>query len=159
MFPESSAPHHKARKSDSSLDRAATSGYRAVPISDLGSALGVHLRAFGAIDAFREVETLVLLVNNRGYVVESEIHDGPYNYIKNWDYAGLIPAWNAEDGRGLGLKATTAEELASAIERARNHHGGPVLIECQIQHDDCSRQLLKWGARVAHANARPPQQG
>ena len=23
---------------------------------------------------------------NRGYVVESEIHDGPYNYFPNWDY-------------------------------------------------------------------------
>lgn len=103
-------------------------------------------------------KTLIFLVNNGGYVIESEIHDGPYNYIKNWDYAGLIPAWNAEDGHGLGLKATTAEELTSAIERARNHGGGPVLIECQIQHDDCSPQLLKWGARVAHANARPPQQ-
>ncbi|MEV5705091.1 thiamine pyrophosphate-dependent enzyme [Actinoallomurus sp. NPDC052274] len=104
-------------------------------------------------------ETLIFLVNNRGYVVESEIHDGPYNYIKNWDYAGLIHPWNAEDGDGLGIRATTGEELASAIERARKHKGGPVLIECQIQHDDCSRQLLKWGSRVAHANARPPQPG
>jgi len=101
---------------------------------------------------------LIFLVNNRGYVIESEIHDGPYNYIKNWDYAGLIPAWNAEDGHGLGLKATTGEELANAIKQARNHRGGPVLIECQIEHDDCSPQLLKWGAKVDFANERPPQQ-
>ncbi len=60
--------------------------------------------------------TLIFLINNRGYVVESEIHDGPYNYFKNWDYAGLISAWNAEDGHGLGLKATTGEELANAIK-------------------------------------------
>ncbi len=102
--------------------------------------------------------TLIFLINNRGYVVESEIHDGPYNYIKNWDYAGLIPAWNAEDGHGLGLKATTGGELADAIKKAREHRGGPVLIECQIEHDDCSPQLLKWGAKVAFANERPPQQ-
>ena len=102
--------------------------------------------------------TLIFLINNRGYVVESEIHDGPYNYIKNWDYAGLISAWNAEDGHGLGLKATTGGELASAIKKAREHRGGPVLIECQIEHDDCSPQLLKWGAKVAFANERPPQQ-
>src|SRR5579864_7962223 len=101
---------------------------------------------------------LIFLVNNRGYVIESEIHDGPYNYIKNWDYAGLIPAWNAEDGHGLGLKATTGGELADAIKNARNHRGGPVLIECQIEHDDCSPQVLKWGAKVAFANERPPQQ-
>ena len=35
-------------------------------------------------------ETLIFLVNNHGYVIESAIHDGPYNYYKNWDYAGLI---------------------------------------------------------------------
>jgi len=100
--------------------------------------------------------TLIFLVNNRGYVIESEIHDGPYNYIKNWDYAGLMAAWNADDGHGLGLKATTGAELAQAIETAHRHEGGPVLIECQIAHDDCSPQLLKWGTRVALANERPP---
>jgi pyruvate decarboxylase len=99
---------------------------------------------------------LIFLVNNRGYVIESEIHDGPYNYIKNWDYAGLMAAWNADDGHGLGLKATTGAELARAIETAHKHEGGPVLIECQIPHDDCSPQLLKWGTRVALANERPP---
>src|SRR6266404_7709243 len=49
--------------------------------------------------------------HNRGYVSESAIHNGPYNYFKNWDYAGLIDAWNAEDGHGLGLTATTGGEL------------------------------------------------
>lgn len=102
--------------------------------------------------------TLIFLVNNRGYVIESEIHDGPYNYIKNWNYAGLISAFNAEDGHGLGLQATTGKELADAIQQARSHRGGPILIECQIAHDDCSPQLLKWGTKVALANERPPRQ-
>jgi pyruvate decarboxylase len=102
--------------------------------------------------------TLIFLINNRGYVVESAIHDGPYNYFKNWDYSGLISAWNAEDGHGLGLKATTAGELANAIKQARNHRGGPTLIECQIEHDDSSPQVLKWGTKVALANARAPQE-
>jgi pyruvate decarboxylase/indolepyruvate decarboxylase len=99
----------------------------------------------------------IFLVNNRGYVVESAIHDGPYNYYKNWDYAGLIGAWNAEDGHGLGLKATTAGELANAIEKARQHTGGPVLIECDIPHDDYTRELAEWGKKVSQANSRPPQ--
>jgi len=29
-------------------------------------------------------QILIFLVNNRGYVIESAIHDGPYNYYKNW---------------------------------------------------------------------------
>jgi pyruvate decarboxylase/indolepyruvate decarboxylase len=99
----------------------------------------------------------IFLVNNRGYVVESAIHDGPYNYYKNWDYAGLMRAWNAEDGHGLGLKATTAGELAHAIEKARQHTGGPVLIECDIPHDDYTQELAQWGKKVSQANSRPPQ--
>ena len=38
-------------------------------------------------------------------MIEVEIHDGPYNNIKNWDYAGLIQAFTAEDGRNRGIRA------------------------------------------------------
>src|SRR6201988_4648973 len=102
-------------------------------------------------------EILIFLVNNRGYVIESAIHDGPYNYYKNWDYAGLIDVFNAEDGHGLGLTATTPAELADAIAKARAHKGGPVLIECQIPNEDASPEVISWGSKVAHVNARPPQ--
>ncbi len=101
---------------------------------------------------------LILSVNNRGYVIEYEIHEGLYNYFKNWDYAGLISALNAENGHGLGLKATTAGELADAIKRAGSHKGGPVLIECQIEHDECTGELLTWGKEVARVNASVPQE-
>ena len=100
-------------------------------------------------------EVLIFLVNNRGYVIESAIHDGPYNYYKNWDYAGLVDVFNAGEGAGLGLTATTAAELADAIEAARAHRGGPVLIECQIPNDDSSPELISWGSRVARVNSRP----
>jgi pyruvate decarboxylase len=100
-------------------------------------------------------EVLIFLVNNRGYVIESAIHDGPYNYYKNWDYAGLVDVFNAEDGGGLGLTATTAAELVDAIAKARAHKGGPVLIECQIPNDDASPELISWGSKVARVNSRP----
>jgi TPP-dependent 2-oxoacid decarboxylase len=102
-------------------------------------------------------EILIFLVNNRGYVIESAIHDGPYNYYKNWDYAGLIDVFNADDGHGLGLTASTPAELAEAIATAHNHQGGPVLIKCQIPNDDASPELISWGSKVARVNARPPQ--
>jgi pyruvate decarboxylase/indolepyruvate decarboxylase len=100
-------------------------------------------------------ETLIFLVNNRGYVIESAIHDGPYNYYKNWDYAGLIDVFNAGEGAGLGLVASTAGELAEAISKAHAHKGGPVLIECQIPNDDASPELISWGSKVARVNGRP----
>jgi hypothetical protein len=32
---------------------------------------------------------MTALTADRGYTIEVEIHDRPYNNIKNWDYAGL----------------------------------------------------------------------
>lgn len=96
---------------------------------------------------------IIFLLNNRGYTIEVEIHDGPYNNIKNWDYAGLMAVFNADEGNGLGLRAGTAGELAEAVTKARSHNG-PVLIECALDRDDCTSELLEWGSRVAAANAR-----
>jgi pyruvate decarboxylase len=104
-----------------------------------------------------KLPVLIFLINNRGYTIEVEIHDGPYNNIKNWDYAGLMKVFNAMDGEGLGLLATNGGELAAAIKKALDHTAGPTLIECAIDRNDCTKQLLEWGTRVAAANARPQQ--
>ena len=52
-------------------------------------------------------------MNNHGYTIEVEIHDGPYNNIKNWDYAGLINAFNAEDG----VDAASASPMVEGYRR------------------------------------------
>ncbi|MCZ8227371.1 MAG: thiamine pyrophosphate-binding protein [Microcystis sp. LE19-84.1B] len=103
----------------------------------------------------QKLPIIIFLVNNHGYTIEVEIHDGPYNNIKNWDYAGLIKVFNAEDGAGQGLLATTAGELAQAIEVALENREGPTLIECVIDRDDATADLISWGRAVAAANARP----
>jgi len=41
---------------------------------------------------------IIFLINNGGYSTEIKIHDGPYNVIKNWDYAGLVE--NIDNGEG-----------------------------------------------------------
>lgn len=103
-----------------------------------------------------ELPVIIFLVNNRGYVIEIAIHDGPYNYIQNWDYAALVEAFNGGEGHGLGLKAASAGELADAIEKAKANTRGPTLIECSIERDDCTEMLREWGKRVAAANSRKP---
>jgi pyruvate decarboxylase len=105
----------------------------------------------------RKLPVIIFLMNNHGYTIEVEIHDGPYNNTKSWDYAGLIDVFNAEDGRGRGLRATTGGELAKAIEVALASREGPTLIECVIDRDDCTPDLISWGRPVATANARPPR--
>jgi pyruvate decarboxylase len=105
----------------------------------------------------RKLPVIIFLMNNHGYTIEVEIHDGPYNNVKNWDYAGLIATFNAEDGRGRGMRATNGRELAEAIKTALGNHDGPTLIECVIDRDDCTADLISWGRQVAGANSRPPR--
>ncbi len=102
------------------------------------------------------VNPIIFLINNGGYTIEVEIHDGPYNAIKNWDYAGLVDVFSAGEGNGWGCRVTTEGELDAAIDRAQSNDGLS-LIEVQIDRDDCSRTLLEWGSRVARSNGRPPR--
>ncbi|KAK9806019.1 hypothetical protein WJX73_005930 [Symbiochloris irregularis] len=99
---------------------------------------------------------ILFLINNQGYTIEVEIHDGPYNYIKSMDYVALVKAIDNGDGNSLALRVDTEEELEDAIEQAHKHTDGLVFIECTIHRDDCSRELLEWGSRVSEANMRPP---
>ncbi len=99
---------------------------------------------------------IIFLINNGGYTIEVEIHDGPYNTIKNWNYAQLVDVFNGDDGTGRGCRVTTAGELDDAVAKALKHDGLS-LIEVQIHRDDCSRNLLEWGGHVARNNGRPPR--
>ncbi len=103
-----------------------------------------------------KLKPIIFLINNRGYTIEVEIHDGPYNTIKNWNYSELVNVFNAEDGNGWSCKAGTEGELDEAIQKAVSHDG-PALIEVLIDRDDCSKNLLVWGSHVAKNNGRPPR--
>ena len=105
----------------------------------------------------RKLPVVIFLMNNRGYTIEVEIHDGPYNNVKNWDYAGLMAVFNADDGAGIGLHAANGGQLAAAIGTAMANLDGPTLIECAIDRDDCSADLISFGRLVSAANGRPPR--
>ena len=104
-----------------------------------------------------ELNPIIFLLNNGGYTIEVEIHDGPYNNIKNWDYAGIIDVFNAGEGKGWSSRVNTEGELEDAIDRALSNKGGPSLIEVVLDRDDCSKELLEWGSRVAANNSRAPR--
>jgi pyruvate decarboxylase len=46
-----------------------------------------------------EQNSIIFLINNGGYTIEVEIHDGPYNVIKNWNYTGLVDAIHNGEGK------------------------------------------------------------
>ncbi|URD91545.1 Pyruvate decarboxylase isozyme [Musa troglodytarum] len=115
--------------------------------------------------------SIIFLINNGGYTIEVEIHDGPYNVIKNWNYTGFVDAIHNGEGNCWTTKASTIslynhsgiepvtceEELKEAIEKVM----GPkkdclCFIEVIAHKDDTSKELLEWGSRVSAANSRPP---
>jgi pyruvate decarboxylase len=102
------------------------------------------------------LKPIIFLINNGGYTIEVEIHDGPYNNIKNWKYAELINVFNADDGNGWSTKVSTEGELDKALMEALTHDGVS-FIELIIDRDDCSKELLEWGSHVAANNGRPPR--
>nr|GMD40064.1 Thiamine pyrophosphate enzyme, C-terminal TPP-binding [Ipomoea batatas] len=75
---------------------------------------------------------IIFLINNGGYTIEVEIHDGPYNVF-------------------------CEEELIEAIETATGAKKDCLcFIEVIVHKDDTSKELLEWGSRVSAANSRPP---
>ncbi|XP_010922580.1 pyruvate decarboxylase 2 [Elaeis guineensis] len=101
--------------------------------------------------------TIIFLINNGGYTIEVEIHDGPYNVIKNWNYTALVDAIHNGEGKCWTMKVQCEEELKEAIQTAL----GPkkdclCFIEVIVHKDDTSKELLEWGSRVSAANSRPP---
>ncbi|CAK9321088.1 unnamed protein product [Citrullus colocynthis] len=101
--------------------------------------------------------TIIFLINNGGYTIEVEIHDGPYNVIKNWNYTGLVNAIHNGEGKCWTVKVRTEQELIEAIATASDEHKESLcFIEVLVHKDDTSKELLEWGSRVASANGRPP---
>ncbi|ONK69178.1 uncharacterized protein A4U43_C05F20150 [Asparagus officinalis] len=100
---------------------------------------------------------VIFLINNGGYTIEVEIHDGPYNVIKNWNYTALVEAINNGQGACWTSKVRTEEELEEALEKALGEHKDRLcFIEVIVHKDDTSKELLEWGSRVSAANSRPP---
>nr|PNR57482.1 hypothetical protein PHYPA_004476 [Physcomitrium patens] len=99
--------------------------------------------------------SVIFLLNNGGYTIEVEIHDGPYNVIKNWNYTALVEAFANGEGRLWTCKVRTEEDLEKAIATV-HEKDSLCFIEVILHRDDTSKELLEWGSRVATANSRPP---
>jgi len=103
-----------------------------------------------------ECNPIIFLLNNRGYTIEVEIHDGPYNNIKNWDYKLLIDAFTAGESKKVkSFLCNTYGDLQEAVKCALENTDHLMFLECTLDRDDCSKELLEWGTRVASANGRP----
>ncbi|KAJ7545532.1 hypothetical protein O6H91_09G123700 [Diphasiastrum complanatum] len=102
-------------------------------------------------------KSIIFLINNGGYTIEVQIHDGPYNVIKNWNYTGVVDAFHNGEGKCWTIKVKTEKELVHAIKTSQDEQKDSLcFIECILHKDDTSSELLEWGSRVSAANSRPP---
>lgn len=46
-----------------------------------------------------EQKNIIFLINIGNYTIEVEIHDGPDNVIENWNYTGLVEAFQNGEGK------------------------------------------------------------
>lgn len=60
-----------------------------------------------------EQKSIIFLINNGGYTIEVEIHDGPYNVIKNWNYTGLVDAIHNGEGNCWTAKVRYVQSFTS----------------------------------------------
>jgi len=101
---------------------------------------------------------IIFLMNNACYTIEVQIHDGPYNVINNWQYKDLVAVFNGEAHEAKGFKVSTWKELLEVM-KVLPEMDCLCFVEVILDKDDCNKNLLDWGARVAAYNSRPPRNG
>ncbi|KTD74647.1 thiamine pyrophosphate-binding protein [Legionella waltersii] len=99
---------------------------------------------------------IIFLMNNACYTIEVQIHDGPYNVINNWHYAELVNVFRGEQSNAKSFVVKSNKELVNAINNAEKTDA-LCFIEVHLDKDDCNKNLLEWGSRVANYNGRPPR--
>lgn len=98
---------------------------------------------------------LIFVINNDGYLIERRLHqDGKYNDIQMWQYAKLPEVFHGESF-AIGIRVTTEEELARAMEIAAREKNKLVLIEAYLPNRDCSAGLERLGNAFRQAQQRP----
>ncbi|KAG0469072.1 hypothetical protein HPP92_018400 [Vanilla planifolia] len=105
-----------------------------------------------------KLNCIIFLINNGGNNMQVEIHDGPYNVIKNWNYTALVAAIHNGKGKCWTTKVQCEEELKEAIKTVMEEKKDCLsIIELIMHKDDTNKELLAWGSRISEANSRPPK--
>jgi indolepyruvate decarboxylase len=88
---------------------------------------------------------IIIVINNDGYLIERVLHeDGPYNDIQMWRYSRLPEIFD-RGNHAVGIRVTTEEELAQALNTASREKEKLVLIEACLPNRDSSAGLERLG--------------
>ncbi len=92
-----------------------------------------------------DLNPIVVVLNNRGYGTERQIHDGPYNDLWPWNYHRLPEVL----GAGRGFEIETEEQLDQALGAAERYTAGFCLLDVQLEPLDRSPALQRLAERLA----------
>ncbi|MDQ1265907.1 MAG: hypothetical protein QG635_1059, partial [Bacteroidota bacterium] len=94
----------------------------------------------------QKCNTIFILINNEGYLIERVIFDdGYYNDIQNWKYSQLPGVFG---DNCIGFEVRTEGEFEAALESAAKEKDKLVFIEARIGGNQCSEGLARLGDRL-----------
>jgi indolepyruvate decarboxylase len=96
-----------------------------------------------------KLNPIVVVLNNRGFGTERQIHDGAYNDVATWHYHRVPDLL----GAGRGFLVRTETDLELALQEAERHTDSFCLLEVMLDPLDRSpaleRLARRLGARLA----------
>ncbi len=90
-------------------------------------------------------DTVVIVLDNKGYGTERFLHAGAFNDIHPWNYHRLPALF----GGGQGYEVRTEEEFEQALVAAWNDRGGVSLLQVHLAEDDVSPSLRRLAERLS----------
>jgi len=92
---------------------------------------------------------IVVVLNNRGYVTERFILDGPFNDVQPWDYSRVPEVIGAGCGRRVGTEDELMDALSAAVADPAQFH----VIDVHLDPMDGSPALRRIAAGLAKRHA------
>lgn len=96
------------------------------------------------------LDVVLLLLNNKNYLVENEIVPGDFNDLVEWDYVALAQALKGKEANSKlhAVRARTNEQLNKALHDVSRMEGLCVVEIC-VAKDDCNFELTQWAHSIA----------
>jgi indolepyruvate decarboxylase len=88
---------------------------------------------------------IVVVLDNDGYGTERPMLDGAFNDVHRWNFARIPEVL----GAGLGIRVTTEDEMAAALEQAKANSRSYTIIQVMLDRNDQSPALSRLTARLA----------
>ena len=101
------------------------------------------------------VSPLIILINNSGYVIEEEIHAGPYNKISDWNYTAVVEGMAGSRKNLYTAKVSIHHCIACTVSTHSPRMAAAVITDtCCKQHVSVSPALLSTCVAKVHIVAQ-----